>query len=103
MNILHRMNRLRPTLLLLISCLPAILRAQPAPPGSGGSIFPTNLDSWSFEYTTTNTLQSDKGYYPVSFTNITLSSMGNISGSFSMMLDSTNAAWLQYRVVETNG
>ena len=37
---------------------------------------------------------------PVSFSNLDYSFLGN---SHSLVVDSTNAAWLQYNVVETNG
>ena len=56
------------------------------------------LDSWSF-YDSTN-WTSDNGYAPVSFTNLDFSYLGNGS---TLVVNSTNAAWLQYNVVETNG
>ena len=56
------------------------------------------LDSWSFADRTNWT--SDKGYAPVSFTNLAYSDFGNGS---SLVLDSTNPAWLQYNVHETDG
>jgi len=55
------------------------------------------LDSWSFN--NTNTLPSDFGYLPVSFTNLN-ATMGD---GWALQLDSTNAAWLQYNVVENDG
>lgn len=66
----------------------------------GGKSFPTYtpLDSWSFN--DTNTWTSDYGYAPLSFTNITTSFLGD---GTTLVLDSTNAAWLQYNVMETNG
>ena len=64
--------------------------------GGGGSTY-TPLDSWSF-YDNTN-WTSDNGYRPVSFTNLAFSYLGNGS---SLVVNSTNAAWLQYNVVDTN-
>src|ERR1043166_3062983 len=62
--------------------------------------FPTNISSWSFEDTSNWT--SDLGYPPISFSNITNSLQGDIGDGFSVLIDSPNAAWLQYNVVETN-
>jgi hypothetical protein len=61
---------------------------------------PTNivLNAWSFE-DTTNWL-SDLGNPPVSFTNLSVSYLGS---GLSLVVDSANPAWLQYRVVESNG
>jgi Concanavalin A-like lectin/glucanases superfamily/Bacterial TSP3 repeat len=56
------------------------------------------LDSWSFYDTTGWT--SDYGYLPVSFTNITASIYGDDG---ALVLDSTNAAWLRYNVIEGDG
>jgi hypothetical protein len=56
------------------------------------------LDSWSFN--DTNYWTSDYGYVPVSFTNIYASNLGD---GTSLVLDSTNAAWLQYNVYEKDG
>jgi hypothetical protein len=63
------------------------------PPG------PTNLplDSWSFWDHTNWT--SDAGYAPVSFTNLDFSCLGN---GASLVVDTTNAAWLAYHVVCPN-
>jgi hypothetical protein len=66
-----------------------------SPPGSKPS-YP--LDSWSFA--DTNNWTSDLGFAPVSFTNLDVSDLGD---GTALVLDSTNAAWLQYNVVETNG
>jgi hypothetical protein len=63
------------------------------------------LDSWSFNDPTNWT--SDMGYMPIAFTNI-----DNVScwatndallGDHALLLDSTNPAYLNYNVVETNG
>lgn len=103
------LRRLIPTwcAIAMIFCgvLPTIGHAQPTPPGGGGDgfIFPTNLDSWSFSEAASTNFLSDKGYAPVSFTNIDLSKLGDIMGGFSLIMDSTNAAWLQYHSVEADG
>ena len=69
------------------------------PPG-GKTNYPsyTPLDSWSF-YDHAN-WTSDHGYAPVSYTNLDFSYLGD---GASMVLDSTNPAWLQYNIIETNG
>jgi hypothetical protein len=78
-------------LLLWFSCL--ALKAQPA--------FPTDpnfqLCTWSFEDTS---WYSDLGYAPVSFTN--LNNPPSFDGN-ALQVDSTNAAWLQYNIVEDDG
>ncbi len=56
------------------------------------------LDSWSFN--DTNAWTSDNGYAPVSFTNLAVSLLGD---GTAVVVDSTNAAWLQYNVVESDG
>src|SRR5260221_10748165 len=80
---------------LVILCL----LAEPAhasflPSGSS----PAALDYWSF--TDTNTWFSDLGYATVSFTNLNSSQLGNGN---CLVLDNTNAAWLQFNVVEADG
>lgn len=70
----------------------------PPPGGGGGSPTYTPLDSWSFRDSTNWT--SDNGYAPVSFSNLAYSYLGNGS---SLVVNSTNAAWLRYNVVETGG
>jgi hypothetical protein len=69
------------------------------PGGIGGGYTNTALDNWSF--TNTVSWTSDKGYAPVSFTNLSSSDLGN--GNGSLVVDSTNAAWVQYNVVEADG
>ena len=65
----------------------------------------TYLDSWSFY--DANNWTSDLGYAPVTFTNIESmtcwATNETILGDNALLLDSTNAAFLQYNVVETNG
>jgi hypothetical protein len=76
-------------------------RASSMIPGGGGtnsSPTYTPLDSWSFRDSTSWT--SDYGYAPVSFTNLDYSYLGN---GASLIVNSTNPAWLQFNVVETNG
>ena len=84
----------------LFGLLPGV-HAYSIDPGGGGTnsgpIY-TPLDSWSF-YDSTN-WTSDYGYAPVSFTNLDYSYLGNGS---SLVLDSTNLAWLQYNVYENDG
>jgi hypothetical protein len=77
-------------------------QAQLLPPaGGGGGTKYTPLNSWSF--TDTNGWTSDGGTPPVSPVSFT-----NVSGLFfgdgnSLIVDSTNPAWVQYNVIETNG
>jgi concanavalin A-like lectin/glucanase superfamily protein/thrombospondin type 3 repeat protein len=73
--------------------------AQPIPPGVGSPHVP--LNSWYFE--DTNWLSSH-GYPPVSFTNLVnlVTTPGNGDGN-ALLLDSTNNAWLQYNVFESDG
>jgi len=72
--------------------------AQMLPPGAGGGLTNAPLDSWSFN--DTNNWTDDASNTPVSFTNIT----GMVFGDYtSMMLDSTNPAWLNYNIYEPTG
>lgn len=64
-------------------------------PPIGTNSPPTWLDSWSFN--DTNNWTSDLQYAPVSFNNLDVSRLGQHS---ALLLDSTNAAWLQYNVIE---
>jgi hypothetical protein len=74
--------------------------AQLLPGGGGTNSNPTYtpLDSWSFRDRTNWT--SDKGYAPVSFSNLGYSPLGN---GASLVVNSTNAAWLKYNVQESDG
>jgi hypothetical protein len=72
--------------------------AQLLPPGGKGGPTNTPLDSWSFSDHINWT--SDLGYAPVSFTNLAYSNLGD---GASLVLDSTNPAWLQYNVYENDG
>ena len=65
---------------------------------SGGATIYTPLNSWSFTERTNWT--SDNGYAPVSFTNLDYSHLGN---GASLVVNSTNAAWLQFNVAEPTG
>jgi len=71
--------------------------AQMPPPDDGG---PTNtpLDSWSFQDQTNWT--SDLGHSPVSFSNLGFTNLGD---GASLVVDSSNPAWLQYNVYENDG
>lgn len=82
----------------LFSLLPIAHAWVPPGGGTNAATIYRPLDSWSF-YDRTN-WTSDKGYAPVSFTNLSYSWLGNGS---SLVLDSTNPAWLQYNVYETGG
>jgi hypothetical protein len=74
--------------------------AQTLPGGGGTNSSPTYtpLDSWSFADSTNWT--SDKGYAPVSFTNLDFSYLGD---GASLVVNSTNLAWLQFNVYENDG
>jgi len=76
----------------LLFCADTGLAAQLLP-----GDWPTNtpLASWSFNDSTNWT--SDQHYAPISFTNLTYSYLGDF---FSLVVDSTNPAWLQYYVYE---
>ena len=91
--------RITPLILFLFTS--TILLAQMPPPPGGGWTPPPRLDSWSFNDVTNWT--TDRGYAPVSFSNIEMSEFGDIGDGFSVMVDSTNSAWLQYNLIETNG
>ena len=68
---------------------------MPSLPGGGG---PPWLDFWSFS--DTNHWTSDLGFAPVSFTNLNVSDLGD---GLAVVIDSTNAAWLQFNTTETDG
>jgi hypothetical protein len=72
--------------------------AGPGFPDGGGAPTNTPLDSWSF-YDHTN-WTSDNGYFPVSFTNIISSQLGDFN---SLVVDTNIPAWLQYNVYENDG
>ena len=83
--------RIVPLLLLCHGVAEAVVPV----PGDSTNIL---LNSWSFTDTTNWT--SDLGYAPMSFTNLAVSALGNGS---ALVVDSTNAAWLQYKVTESDG
>ncbi|MDR3562928.1 MAG: hypothetical protein P4N59_16045 [Negativicutes bacterium] len=73
-------------------------RAQLLPPDGGGwGTKYVPLNSWSF--TDTNGWTSDSGTASVSFTNVAGLSFGDGN---SLVVNSTNPAWVQYNVIETN-
>lgn len=82
--------------LLLLCLLVEYGRANPPSPGGGGTN--TTLETWSFDNTTP--WANDRGYAPLSFTNLSASLLGD---GTALVVDSTNAAWLQYNVVENDG
>jgi hypothetical protein len=66
--------------------------------GTGsGPLYPP-LETWLFQDSTNWT--SDHGRAPISFTNLNFSSLGN---GASLVVNSTNPAWLNFKVGETNG
>jgi hypothetical protein len=79
--------------LLLFSFAGYSAKAQVPPPGFNP--LPQTLDSWSFD--DTNWL-SDLNYAPVSFTNVV--SVLYRGDNNVLSLDTTNAAWLNYNLVE---
>ena len=84
-------------LLILLCPLAAAVGAGIPDPGDPG---PTNilLNAWYF--TDTTNWVSDKGYAPVSFTNLSVSDLG---AGTALVVDSPDPAWLQYNVIENDG
>jgi hypothetical protein len=74
--------------------------AQPTPPGGDTNTYyyGTPLDAWSFNDTSNWT--TDFGYASASFTNIDSTLFGD---GIAVVVDSTNSAWLQYNVLESDG
>lgn len=85
--------------LIMVLPLVAFQGHAQSPGGGGGGTYtgPTLLESWQFS--DTNWLSQDS-YSPLGFTNLVLSTNGE--GGASMLLDSTNTAFIHYAVVETN-
>ena len=83
--------------LALLSGVLEVGRAQVPDPRDP---WPTNtiLNCWYFT-DTTNWL-SQRGYPPLSFTNLAVSDLG---AGTAVVLDSPDPAWLQYNVIENNG
>ena len=85
----------RRLLVLLLFCpLAGAVRASVPEPGDPSTNW---LNFWSF--TDTTNWVSNLGYSPVAFTNLSSSPLGN---GDALVLDSTNAAWLLYNVVESD-
>ena len=84
-------------ILLLTLVFSAQLLAQISPPTNSYSR--PWMDYWSFS--NTNTWQTDLGYSPLSYANLGVSLLGD--GTSVVVDDSTNAAWLQYNVWESDG
>jgi len=84
----------------LFGLLPMVhaISIDPGDGSTNSSPVYTPLDSWWFNDHTNWT--SDTGYAPVSFTNVAFSTLGNFA---SVLVDNTNAAWLQYNVYENDG
>jgi hypothetical protein len=74
------------------------IHAQGLPGGTNSYTGYAPLDSWTFLNSTNWT--SDKGYAPVSFSNLAFSPLGN---GASLVVNNTNAAWLRYNVQESDG
>lgn len=70
-------------------------RATILPPGPGAYLY---LDAWAFD--DTNTWATVLGKTPVSYTNLSATTLGDGN---AMVVDSTNAAWLQYNCTEADG
>lgn len=98
MIILKRLKRWMLSSIALCLLTGSVYAVLPDFGGGGGDTEPAWLDRWSFE--NTNTWASDRGYAPMSFTNLDASLLGNW---YTLGLDHTNAAWLQYKVVEADG
>ncbi|HSY18552.1 MAG TPA: LamG-like jellyroll fold domain-containing protein [Candidatus Acidoferrales bacterium] len=99
----HGLKTVSARILILASFLLALLPSAQAvsfllPGGTNSAPAYVPLDIWSF-YDRTNWV-SNHGYAPVSFTNLDYSYLGNGS---SLVVDSTNQAWLQYNVIEADG
>jgi len=87
------------SLILFCSLTQASRAAGLLPPGDTNSP-PSPLASWSFQ--DTNFWTSDQGYYPISFTNIYWSNLGD---GHSLVVNGSGApAWLNFPIYEpTNG
>ncbi len=79
-------------LLSIVLFCPGMIHAQSLPSSS------VPLNSWSFY--DTNTWASDFGYVPISFNNLVSS---NLADNTVIVVDNTNAAWLNYNVYESDG
>ena len=84
--------------LFVATLLPPLLAVSITPVGGGSGPGRTLLDSWSFR--TSYPWTSDFGYTPVSYNYLDYSYIGN---GASLVVDSTNQAWLQYNVLESDG
>jgi hypothetical protein len=80
---------------LVALCFATLMVQAIVPPGPGSY---TYLDSWSFN--ATNTWISDLNKAPVSFTNLSVTTLGD---GYALIVDSANPAWLQYNVMEADG
>lgn len=89
---------LRVVFLLLILTQTRVVRAVVPDPGGSGDPTPVWLDHWSFS--DTNNWLCDHDHAPMSFTNLDTSFLGNWA---ALSVDSTNAAWLRYKVVDDDG
>ena len=86
--------------LLFGTLMGMVYAAVPILPGGGGG-GPTNVPLASFSFRDTNGWTSDQNYAPISYSNLDSSFLGD---SASLVVDSTNLAWLNYYIYEpTNG
>lgn len=84
---------------VVMGCLALFaLRANATVTNPGETNAPLWLNYWSFA--NTNTWESDRGYAPMSSTNLDACFLGNWT---TLVVDNTNAARLQYKVVEDDG
>jgi hypothetical protein len=87
-------------LAIITSWMTCVNSPAQTPPGGGGGSSPvyTPLNSWSFHDHTNWT--SDRGYSPVSFTNLNFSTLGL---GAALVVDTNVPAWLRFNVVESSG
>ena len=95
---LRRMAFFALAALVVATLLPPLHAVSITPVGGGSGPGRTLLDSWSFR--TSYPWTSDFGYTPVSYNYLDYSYIGN---GASLVVDSTNQAWLQYNVLESDG
>src|SRR5437016_4990857 len=83
--------------LISVAVLAALAEVAHADTPNPGSATNSWLMSWSFNDTN---YASDAGFGPLSLTNLALY---QLDGLTALLLDSTNAAWLTYKIVEDDG
>ena len=88
----------RAWLLVLVSFVAGTCNTPASDPPPLGSGDPLWLNAWTFS--DTNHWVSSRGGAPLSFTNLAVSDLGKGS---AVVLDDPEEAWLQYRILETDG